>query len=54
MERFPVRLQYTVVSLDQAVSHLDSLACPFALLAFDLTWNELIWKGECRLHAPDQ
>lgn len=25
MERFPVRLQYAVVSLDQAVSHLDSL-----------------------------
>lgn len=23
MERFPVRLQYVVVSLDEAVSHLD-------------------------------
>lgn len=34
MERFPVRLQSTVVSLDQA-----PLACPFALLAFDLSWN---------------
>lgn len=37
MERFPIRLQHAVVSLDRAASNLD---CPSASLAFGFTWTE--------------
>lgn len=37
MERFPIRLQHAVVSLDRVASNLD---CPSASLAFGFTWTE--------------